>query len=147
MWKHKNFINLQLYAGEIVGYSIPAGTYTFKDTLTMPEETIGDIFNFTSNGVNYTRLDVYTSKGGSVVYIGQGDTTVYAYGAWNEAYKTITVNDDHNGTSFAFYTWFNENITATPQPTLTFKHFYDAGTMGTGTVKFRHYSQQEPSSG
>lgn len=32
-------------------------------------------------------------------------------------------------------------------PTLTFKHFYDAGTIGSGTVKFRHYSQQEPSSG
>ena len=29
----------------------------------------------------------------------------------------------------------------------TFKHFYDAGTIGTGAVKFRHYSQQEPSSG
>lgn len=24
----------------------------------------------------------------------------------------------------------------------TFKHFYDAGTIGSGTVKFRHYSQQ-----
>lgn len=34
-----------------------------------------------------------------------------------------------------------------PQPTLTFKHLYDAGTIGTGTYKFRHYSQQEPSSG
>lgn len=32
-------------------------------------------------------------------------------------------------------------------PTLTFKHFYDAGTIGSGTYKFRHYSQQEPSSG
>lgn len=31
-----------------------------------------------------------------------------------------------------------------PQPTLTFKHFFDAGTIGSGTVKFRHYSQQEP---
>lgn len=27
----------------------------------------------------------------------------------------------------------------------TFKHFFDAGTIGTGTVKFRHYSQTEPS--
>lgn len=27
----------------------------------------------------------------------------------------------------------------------TFKHFFDAGTIGSGTVKFRHYSQQEPS--
>lgn len=33
---------------------------------------------------------------------------------------------------------------STPQPTLTFKHFYDAGTIGSGTVKFRHYSQTEP---
>lgn len=31
--------------------------------------------------------------------------------------------------------------------TLIFKHFYDAGLQGTGTIKFRHYSQQEPSSG
>lgn len=29
----------------------------------------------------------------------------------------------------------------------TFKHFSDVGTIGSGTVKFRHYSQQEPSSG
>lgn len=26
----------------------------------------------------------------------------------------------------------------------TFKHFYDTGTIGTGAVKFRHYSQTEP---
>lgn len=26
----------------------------------------------------------------------------------------------------------------------TFKHFYDAGTIGSGMVKFRHYSQTEP---
>lgn len=30
---------------------------------------------------------------------------------------------------------------------MTFKHLYDAGTIGTGTIKFRHYSQQEPSTG
>ena len=30
---------------------------------------------------------------------------------------------------------------------MNFKHFYDAGTIGTGTIKFRHYSQTEPSSG
>lgn len=32
-------------------------------------------------------------------------------------------------------------------PTLTFKHFFDAGLQGTGTYKFRHYSQSEPSTG
>lgn len=31
--------------------------------------------------------------------------------------------------------------------TVKFKHFFDAGLQGTGTYKFRHYSQQEPSSG
>lgn len=30
---------------------------------------------------------------------------------------------------------------------MTFKHFYDAGLQGTGTYKFRHYSQSEPSTG
>ena len=36
------------------------------------------------------------------------------------------------------------NILYPSTPALTFKHFYDAGTIGSGTVKFRHYSQQEP---
>lgn len=30
---------------------------------------------------------------------------------------------------------------------MTFKHFYDAGTIGSGNIKFRHYSASEPSSG
>lgn len=30
---------------------------------------------------------------------------------------------------------------------MNFKHFYDAGLQGSGTYKFRHYSQTEPSSG
>lgn len=28
--------------------------------------------------------------------------------------------------------------------TMTFKHFYDAGTIGSGNIKFRHYSASEP---
>ena len=40
---------------------------------------------------------------------------------------------------------FSLTINYTEQPALTFKHFFDAGTIGSGTVKFRHYSQQEPS--
>lgn len=35
---------------------------------------------------------------------------------------------------------YTESVT----PALTFKHFFDAGTIGSGTVKFRHYSQTEP---
>ena len=34
------------------------------------------------------------------------------------------------------------NILYPSAPALTFKHFFDAGTIGSGTVKFRHYSQQ-----
>lgn len=30
---------------------------------------------------------------------------------------------------------------------MNFKHFYDAGLQGSGTIKFRHYSASEPSSG
>lgn len=41
------------------------------------------------------------------------------------------------------------NITSkqSSSSTLQFKHFFDAGTIGSGTIKFRHYSQTEPSSG
>lgn len=35
-------------------------------------------------------------------------------------------------------------VTVTKESAYKFKHFYDAGTIGTGTIKFRHYSQQEP---
>lgn len=27
---------------------------------------------------------------------------------------------------------------------MTYKHFYNAGTIGSGTIKFRHFSQTEP---
>lgn len=38
-------------------------------------------------------------------------------------------------------------VTVTKESAYKFKHLYDAGTIGTGAIKFRHYSQQEPSSG
>ena len=38
-------------------------------------------------------------------------------------------------------------VTVTKESAYKFKHLYDAGIIGTGTYNFRHYSQQEPSSG
>lgn len=64
---------------------------------------------------------------------------------------TLTANSTNIDVSIGQSIVYNNNYycveASTPQPTLTFKHFYDAGTIGSGTVKFRHYSQQEPSSG
>lgn len=65
--------------------------------------------------------------------------------------ENATISDKTNvGFSLSFRMATDVNCTITskqsaPQPTLTFKHFFDAGTIGTGTFKFRHYSQQQPS--
>lgn len=53
---------------------------------------------------------------------------------------TFTIDDNFRTTAIITIT----SKQSTPQPTLTFKHFFDAGTIGSGTVKFRHYSQTEP---
>ena len=147
MWKHKNFINLQLCAGE-VAYNIPAGTYTFKDTFTVPDDTLTGTFDFKSNDLTFIQIDVYSSKGGSVVFLRTvGDITVASSGSWGDpTYQTIVLEEAAVNVSADFYNWFIAN-TVSATPTLSFKHFYNAGTIGTGTIKFRHYSQQAPSSG
>ena len=150
MRKHKNFINLQLYAGE---QDELAGTWVFNDNA----------------------YDVYTNKTFNVTFVSNGQTfnsiinnnnpmtgglfydTLQVVNPDNagtfidQNYQTITItsklSEVTNGN--ALLAWLQARATkqSTPQPTLTFKHFYDAGTIGSGTVKFRHYSQQEPSSG
>lgn len=146
MWKHNNFINLQLCAGE---------TWVLNESLSSQSFGIVDVA-FSSNGSDYTKFSRYykTDMLGEVeqdyVAFYTSDTdyvTVYDTGTWtDQAYRTITFATAPTGD---LLTWLQANGTkqSIPQPTLTFKHFYDAGTIGTGTVKFRHYSQQEPSSG
>lgn len=68
--------------------------------------------------------------------------------------KAVFAVDGYNGSLASFD--FNRSFTVQSvfqidwdilypsTPTLTFKHFYDAGTIGSGTIKFRHYSQTEP---
>lgn len=114
----------------------------------------------------------YTVRKGSIS--GEYVHSPYTLQNGDELYfQTVKINNTINGTSYSWsdlenttleFTDVDINIVgasgpqiaidgvpfvlkyteSTPQPTLTFKHFYDAGTIGSGTVKFRHYSQQEP---
>lgn len=154
MWKHKNFINLQLCAG---GQDELAGTWVFNDTIDIGSSGQGFAINFTSNNVQYNGFDLAGNE--KPKYLAYGSTTsnvggtVYdASAGWvDEAYKTITITSKLSEVTKGdtLLTWLQANATkqSAPQPTLTFKHFFDSGTIGTGTVKFRHYSQQEPSTG
>lgn len=127
MWKHKNFINLQLCAGPQPFPISVNGTMVLierlSDSMVPGEETWS--YNASIN------TDKYTISGNTVVW---SDGTILQY---NGVDVVPTDNIVFNG----------QYTTRSATPTLTFKHFYDAGTIGSGTVKFRHYSQQEPSSG
>lgn len=146
MWKHKNFINLQLYAGEIAGE-----TWVLNETINF--STINNITvsaNFVSDGVVYSVFDVGTSS------VGYGTTNQEAWSANNyttstgwkkEAYRTVTFDTGFDDPDQPLYKFLVANGTKQFASTPTFKHFYDAGTIGTGSIKFRHYSQSEPSTG
>lgn len=168
MWKHKNFINLQLCAGE---QDELAGTWVFNDTIDTsqffstpdgsmyycydqdPTPTPSVLVNFNSNNVDF--LGIGFSDAGRVIvgahaaYYGKDNPFMGTSKGWqDEAYKTITItsklSEVTNGDTLLAWLQANATKQSTPQPTLTFKHFFDAGTIGSGTVKFRHYSQQEP---
>ena len=145
MWKHKNFINLQLHAGE---------TWVLNETVALPSgnmsaefqsnnqyfSTIGTGIMYSKNYLSYINED----NDDTFVYRENTNTWVNEDGTDTTAYRTIVF--DAPVTDTTLLTWLQANGTkqSTPQPTLTFKHFYDAGTIGSGTVKFRHYSQTEP---
>lgn len=124
MWKHKNFINLQL-----CGFVPTKTIYVYVNgtgiTLTTSNEIWADSQEYNTN--------FYSISGNAVVW---QDGKILQYNGV-DVLPTDTIVYDGQYTTRA----------NTPQPTLTFKHFYDAGTIGSGTVKFRHYSQQEPSTG
>lgn len=114
----------------------------------------------------------YTVRKGSIS--GEYVHSPYTLQNGDELYfQTVKINNTINGTSYSSSDLENTtlefvdvdiNIVGASGPqlgitpfvlkytesggsTLTFKHFFDAGLQGTGTYKFRHYSQQEPSSG
>ena len=130
MWKHKNFINLQLCAGP-QPFSIAVNGTTFSiqrlsDSMVTGEETWS--YNASIN------TDIYSISGNTVVW---NDGTILQYNGVDVLPTDDIIGIEGNP---GIYT----TRASTPQPTLTFKHFYDAGTIGSGTVKFRHYSQTEP---
>lgn len=131
MWKHKNFINLQLHAGP-QPFSIAVNGTTFSiqrlsDSMVTGEETWS--YNASIN------TDIYSISGNTVVW---NDGTILQYNGVDVLPTDDIIGIEGNP---GIYT------TRSATPTLTFKHFYNAGTIGSGTVKFRHYSQTEPSSG
>nr|DAE55202.1 MAG TPA: hypothetical protein [Caudoviricetes sp.] len=129
MWKHKNFINLQLCAGPIPFPVTVNGTKVYIKRLSDSGATGEETWSYNAS----INTDKYTISSNTVVW---NDGTILQYNGV-DVLPTDTIYVDVQYTT----------RTSTPQPTLTFKHFYDAGTIGTGTYKFRHYSQQEPSSG
>lgn len=127
MWKHKNFINLQLYAPPPITYTVEVSINGVIVSLNVGDNEQWD----TNQEYNSNK---YTISNGKVVW---SDGTILQYNGVD-----VLPTDNIIGSigSPGIYT------TRSATPTLTFKHFFDAGLQGTGTYKFRHYSQQEPSS-
>lgn len=188
MWKHKNFINLQLYAVPDISFDsgsfIAAGT-AMSSSLAMQAKTIID----GTSGTDFAKLEaVWTETSSDEAKSAMLSVSGLTESEANKRLSIITVGDistrdgtmsvicdvdelyisaktllhgatytcykgTKNGTTFTFTLPLTGtvpiivvyDIGETSQ--VTFKHFYDAGTIGSGTYKFRHYSQQEPSSG
>ena len=132
-------------------YSVSNYRFTVKvngNTVDSPYQlTNGDVI--TLEGESYawdsgTPLgDQYTSWNVSANGTDIDNQTLSLSGDINIVAEEITGND----TSPQPFSATINYTESTPQPTLTFKHFFDAGLQGTGAIKFRHYSQQEPSTG
>lgn len=139
MWKHNNFINLQLWAGNIVQTTINWDSHITKVTLA-------DSWEWTESGQTdaqsaYSTADfVVTLQSGFII---DTVTATNGYSISNITDTTFHLNDNGSVQDTTTITITSQQST----PTLTFKHFFNAGLQGTGTIKFRHYSQQEPSTG
>lgn len=105
------------YCAVTVNGSNVTSPYTLQngDIIKVPTLTRGITINGTS----------YDMRSENVLNISNEDITVIRTGPEKtvDPVPYITINYTESGS------------------TLTFKHFYDAGTIGTGAIKFRHYSQ------
>lgn len=125
MWKHKNFINLQLCAPPPITTTLNIYVNGITTSITVGSESSSA---GTWTGEQEFNTSSYTINGNTVVW---SDGTILQYNGV-DVLPTDTIVENRQYTTRA------------ATPTLTFKHFYDAGTIGSGTVKFRHYSQTEP---
>jgi hypothetical protein len=128
MWKHKNFINLQLCAGPIPYEVIVNGTTFSIQRLSDSGLTDENTWSYNAS----INTGTYSISGNTVVW---NDGTILQYNGVDVLPTDDIIGIEGNP---GIYT------TRSATPTLTFKHFFDAGTIGSGTVKFRHYSQTEP---
>lgn len=115
--------------------------YDIKDT--------GISFTINNTETIYSTLQVITARG--IIRCIKEDKSrvdIYKNGTWYLQDGSITdvptiIDIDVETLLAVTKEWFLAN-TESVTPTLTFKHFFDVGTIGSGTVKFRHYSQTEP---
>ena len=125
MWKHKNFINLQLCA--------PPPITTTRNIYVNGVTTDINVGSESSSAGTWTGEQEFNTSS----YTINGNTVVWSDGTILQRNSIDVLPTDtivENG----------QYTTRSATPTLKFKHFFDAGTIGSGTVKFRHYSQQEP---
>lgn len=137
-----------------MAHTLTYSTSNYRFTIKVNGNAVGSPYQLTNgdvitlDGESYawdsgTPLgDQYTSWQVSVNGTDIGNQTLSLSGDINIVAEEITGNDTSPQPFSATI-----NYTESTTPTLTFKHLYNAGTIGTGTYKFRHYSQQEPSSG
>lgn len=123
-----------------------AETWVLNETLTGNNYLSSNV-SFTNNNTQY---DIFTFAGNEKPkYLDYGKTdattSIVAYGedGWeNQAYRTIIF--DQPVTDTTLLTWLQSNGTKQGASSPTFKHFFNSGTIGSGTIKFRHFSQTEP---
>lgn len=120
--------------------------WVINDTIPASTASVETVVKFKSNNSEWKEITGYPN----VLYFvtnttESSNTVVYSptEGWVNEAYRTIEFEQPVWDNELS--AWLQANATKQSTPAFTFKHFYDAGTIGTGTVKFRHYSQTEPS--
>lgn len=124
----------------VVNDSIPASTASMEA-----------VVKFKSNNSEWKNIWWQVLTDNSFLYFkaagSSSHTAVYGQttGWKDQAYRTIEFEQPIWDNELS--AWLQANATKQSTSTLTFKHFFDAGLQGTGTYKFRHYSQQEPSSG
>lgn len=94
------------------GVTILAGTYKFKDSISLPSSDITEdiSFKYTQYGQTYTATSMNIQSSGVIYY--KGATTVTAFqGTWQSTAQTITFESDQSLARGDFYNWFVANAT------------------------------------
>lgn len=160
MWKHNNFINLQLCAGTLSQLNninvLVDGVLTKigEDYSGSPVET--SMITIEENKISSSRQNFYNITENNYASASSDSKELLIKDGWKIKYVEYPYIVGDGGTLYNIGDSFNATgagnglyitLEQSGGSTLTFKHFFDAGLQGTGTYKFRHYSQQEPSSG